>query len=1102
MKNYIHLEGLSKLGVRVARSATITVAGLAAGVALGGLVAFAAPTAAPGPVVGIPCSPGCDLYAVTGTISLPGAPVAGIPIWGYNTVSATVTAPGGPIIVVNEGDPVAITLHNVSVPSATSLSIAGQDVIPDSAGVTAGNSKTYSFAPGALKPGTYLYEAGLTADGPRQVAMGLYGALIVRPAGAPGQAYADSATAFDDEAVLVLSEIDPAFNADPLAFKTTSFFAKYWLINGKAYPNTDLIPSTPGGRVLLRYINAGLVHHSMAVSGLHQTIYATEAQTRTNPLRVVAQTIPAGGTLDTIVTMPSITPPGGKYALFEAAMHLDNAGVGADAIDFGGMLTFLTASGTGTSTQGPVTSDVSLSPNPSSGASGVLGGPVTLVATITASTGGAVDAAEYFVDGLGVNGSGCAISAPFTLASTLIPVSGATSPCVDLTTLTAGRHMFYVHGHNANGWGAFASASLMLAKSGPVVSGVYMVSNLVNGTTDVVLRATGTTIDPLIVDQAEYTIDGGAPVAMSAEAPTAAVSSLVVTIPAATTLALPEGNHIVGVRAHDTSDTWGAVTTATLVVDKTGPSVSNAFANPPATNGTTGIQAGSGGAFYVRLQATFNDPAGIAAAEYFVGAPGPNGTGQLMPSVAGVYSGISVTSYALLDMPGLAALSDGPNTFFVHAQDAAGNWGPTTGIVVIIDRVGPTTSNIVFTPVAANNRSVAVSASASDVATGNSNIAGGEFFVDTIAASGTGTAMTAATVAPTSAINGSMPAATVSALTPGNHTVYVHSIDIAGNWGPTIQKTLLVDRTAPTFTGITLNPTSIASGTASINLTLNGATDPLVGGLASGVVGGEYWFGNTNIAAGTGTQFVGTTNVPIATGALLPGTYTVRVRIVDAAGNYSTGNSGVRTATLTVTGPAVPWSFANGFETGPRPWGWSSTSTNNTGRLDVTAAALRSGTLGLQARGNNNNYVQYTFGANPVNVSTLDARFYFNPNNNSNTGGNTEDIFVGRSGGTTLFHVRYRQIGGQPQVQLQVGNTNNGAWVNITNNAFNYIEVVYVSGASLNLYVNGNTAVQTLSPGTANVDSFRLGSVVGGNQNTLEFFDDFSADADVALIGP
>ena len=126
--------------------------------------------------------------------------------------------------------------------------------------------------------------------------------------------------------------------------------------------------------------------------------------------------------------------------------------------------------------------------------------------------------------------------------------------------------------------------------------------------------------------------------------------------------------------------------------------------------------------------------------------------------------------------------------------------------------------------------------------------------------------------------------------------------DVAGNWGTTISTTLLIDRTAPTFSGITLTPSSIAVGTATVQLNVNGSTDPLVSGLASGVAGGEYWFGSTNITAGTGTAFSGlVTN--ISTGSLTAGTYTVRVRIRDVAGNWSTGTNGVRTATLTVTAP-------------------------------------------------------------------------------------------------------------------------------------------------------------------------------------------------------
>jgi hypothetical protein len=147
---------------------------------------------------------------------------------------------------------------------------------------------------------------------------------------------------------------------------------------------------------------------------------------------------------------------------------------------------------------------------------------------------------------------------------------------------------------------------------------------------------------------------------------------------------------------------------------------------------------------------------------------------------------------------------------------------------------------------------------------------------------------------PSTTLAASMPAATVAALSVGNHTVYVRAKDVLGNWGTTASARLLIDRTAPNFTGISLAPNSITAGTATINLTVNGSNDPLVAGLASGVAGGEYWFGTTNIAAGTGTAFNGT-NAVINTSALLVGT-TVRVRIRDAAGNWST----VRTATLSV----------------------------------------------------------------------------------------------------------------------------------------------------------------------------------------------------------
>jgi hypothetical protein len=388
------------------------------------------------------------------------------------------------------------------------------------------------------------------------------------------------------------------------------------------------------------------------------------------------------------------------------------------------------------------------------------------------------------------------------------------------------------------------------------------------------------------------------------------------------------------------------------------------------------------------------------------------------------------------------------------------------------------------------------------VASGNANVAAGEFFIDTAGANGSGTGLGVGATAPSTTLSGTIPATTVGALIAGNHVIYVHAKDALGNWGTRVGSTILIDRTAPTFTGIALNPSSITTGTASVAAAVNGAADPLVGGLASGIAGGEWWIGSASITPGTGTAFSGLT-ATVVTAGLTAGSYTVSIRIRDAAGNWSTGTKGVRTATLTVTAPVSDAIFSSGFETGGAPWGWTSRSTSTTSRLNVTAGAALAGSLGLQAQGNNTNYVQYNFGtsANPV-TATYDARFSFNPNSNVSTG---QDILAAATSsgfGTQLFHLRYRRSGSTPQVQVQVGATANPTWVNITDGASNALEVVWRSGTTLDLYVNG-TLSQTLTATAGTVGAVRLGSVTSGGSSVAEFFDAFVSKRSLSpLVGP
>ena len=81
-------------------------------------------------------------------------------------------------------------------------------------------------------------------DPAKQVAMGLHGALIVA-SGVANQAYGP-ATSFNIQATLVLSEIDPNLHANPLAFDMQNYAPTYWLVNGKAHPQTLPIQANAG----------------------------------------------------------------------------------------------------------------------------------------------------------------------------------------------------------------------------------------------------------------------------------------------------------------------------------------------------------------------------------------------------------------------------------------------------------------------------------------------------------------------------------------------------------------------------------------------------------------------------------------------------------------------------------------------------------------------------------------------------------------------------------------------------------------------------------------------------------------------------------------
>ncbi|MCB8983250.1 MAG: multicopper oxidase domain-containing protein [Ardenticatenaceae bacterium] len=231
------------------------------------------------PRTGIVCTsdaspnPTFTLTTQTGYIILPDGNT--VFMWGYSAGDSPFQHPG-PVLCVNEGDTVTIVLQN-TLPEDVSVMFPGQEEVLangapaqpqfDSGGnltsltnvaAANGGSVTYSFV--ASNPGTYIYESGTNAR--KQVSMGLFGALIVRPSMGSGFVYDRSDSQFTpaEEFLVLLSEIDPYQHQaveSGLPFNINNYKPRYWLINGRGFPDSiadnyaSWLPAQPYGALAL-----------------------------------------------------------------------------------------------------------------------------------------------------------------------------------------------------------------------------------------------------------------------------------------------------------------------------------------------------------------------------------------------------------------------------------------------------------------------------------------------------------------------------------------------------------------------------------------------------------------------------------------------------------------------------------------------------------------------------------------------------------------------------------------------------------------------------------------------------------------------------------
>jgi hypothetical protein len=290
--------------------------GLVVALAAGSVALFQGPAVAlpPGaPKIGMVCTPGTlagstrtfNLTANTGYISTPDG--NSVFMWSYANGDAPDNGQfqsPGPVLCANQGETVVVNLTN-TLPEPSSVVFPGQDAAVTATGGAPGlltreaaTSGTVSYSFTAGSPGTYLYESG--SDIAKQLEMGLYGALIIRPSAAGCPVVAGTSCAYDAstrydpsrEFLLLLNEIDPDLHHAVeigAGYDVNALHNRYFAINGREFPDTiqdngsALLPNQPYGALvriqpntasstapaLLRMINAGANNHPFHPHGNH-----------------------------------------------------------------------------------------------------------------------------------------------------------------------------------------------------------------------------------------------------------------------------------------------------------------------------------------------------------------------------------------------------------------------------------------------------------------------------------------------------------------------------------------------------------------------------------------------------------------------------------------------------------------------------------------------------------------------------------------------------------------------------------------------------------------------------------------------------------------
>ncbi|HDP6911148.1 BapA-related adhesin SiiEA [Escherichia coli] len=473
-----------------------------------------------------------------------------------------------------------------------------------------------------------------------------------------------------------------------------------------------------------------------------------------------------------------------------------------------------------------------------------------------------------------------------------LSVSGLTWTYLDGRTLSDGNYNYQVRViDTAGNIGATASQIVTVDTTAPLASKTIAIAGISDDTglsssdfvtRDTTLTVRGTLGAALAADErAQISLDGG-------------VTWTTLTVVGtnwsyADGRTLTDGTWNYTVRVVDLAGNVGQTATQNVVVDTTSPEAAKSIT-------ITGISddTGTSSSDFITSDTTLTVRGMLGA------ALGANEFAQISIDNGATWVNVTVAADGLnWSYVDGRTLTNGTTTWQVRVVDLAGNVGATGSQSAQIDTVNPA-QVLTIASISTDTGSSATDFITSDTTltlTGSlgAGLASGEVAQISLDSGATWITLTT---------NGTQWTYTDSrTLTDGSYVYQVRVLDLAGNTGPVVSKTVVVDTINPTATPTIVSYTDDVGqrqGTLSSSQATDDTTPLLNGVLSAPLASGEVVYLYRNGLLLGAVTMVGALNWTYSDSGLVSGAYTYSARVVDLAGNITSSSDFVLTVDTSI----------------------------------------------------------------------------------------------------------------------------------------------------------------------------------------------------------